>query len=414
MTTIEIMSPAGSWESLSAALNGGANSVYFGVSHLNMRSRGAKNFTIADLPTIVQACKEKNCKTYLTVNIVLYDTDLHIMKQLIDAAKNAGVTAIIAADLAAIQYAKEIDMQIHISTQANVSNLEAVKFFSTYANVIVLARELTLPQIKHITEEIKKQHITGPNGKLIQIEIFVHGALCVSISGKCYMSLAQYNSSANRGACLQVCRRAYRVIDEETGEELVIDNKYIMSPKDLCTIRFVDQLIEAGVCVFKIEGRGRSADYVSVTTQAYREAADAYEAGTYTKEKVEKWEKQLETVFNRGFWHGGYYLGKQLGEWSGSYGSQATKEKIVIGKIAKFYPKASVIEFKLETGELHTGDNLTIIGPETGSLNLLIKHLRIEGKECEQAKKGDLITFYSKQPVKKNDKIFLVNDRTAV
>jgi len=303
---IEIMSPAGSWETLTAAIQGGANSVYFGIEQLNMRARAANNFKTDELPEIVKTCREKNVKTYLTLNTILYDHDISLMKKICDTAKAAGVTAVIASDLAAIMYAHSIGLEVHISTQMNVTNIETVKFLAQFADVVVLARELTLKQIKKICETIKKENIRGPKGNLVEIEIFVHGALCVAISGKCYMSLATQNASANRGACFQNCRRSYRVIDEENGEELVLDNKYIMSPKDLCTIGFVDQLIEAGVAVFKIEGRGKGPDYVYKVTKAYREAVDSYENGTYTKEKIAAWTRELESVFNRGFWHGGY------------------------------------------------------------------------------------------------------------
>jgi len=407
----EIMAPAGSWESLTAALKAGANSIYFGVEQLNMRSRAANNFKLAELPKIVKLCNKKNVKTYLTVNIVLYDHEEKLMKKIIDAAKDAGVTAVIAGDIAVIQYAHEVGMEIHISTQANISNIGAVKFFSQFADVVVLARELTLNQIKNISEEIKKQNIRGPKGNIVQIELFAHGALCVAISGKCHMSLATYNASANRGACLQNCRRSYRVIDEDTGEELILDNKYVMSPKDLCTIGFMDQLMSAGVTVFKLEGRGRSADYVETVVRIYRESADCVESGNYTKEKIETWTKDLESVFNRGFWHGGYYLGKQLGEWSGVYGSRATKENIFLGTATKYFAKSKIGEFQMETGTLTVGDDILITGPTTGALKLTIEEMYVDGKKSDQAKKGNLITIKTDTRIRKNDKLFVKRNK---
>ncbi|MBS3115009.1 U32 family peptidase, partial [Candidatus Woesearchaeota archaeon] len=320
---IELMSPVGSYESLAAAIQAKADSIYFGVGELNMRSRAAYNFTVKDLKKIADICKKNNIKSYLTLNVVVYDNEFKAIKKLCDAAKKAKISAVIASDLAVIQYANKIKLPVHISTQANVSNIEAVRFYSRYADVIVLARELTLEQIRNIAKEIKKQNMRGPNKQLVKIELFIHGAMCVSISGKCQMSLALYNEPANRGKCLQACRRAYRVIDEETGDELVIDNKYVMSPKDLCTIGFIDKLIEAGVSVFKIEGRGRSPEYVYTVTKVYKEAVESYFNGSYTKTKIKHWTSELEKVFNRGFWQGGYYLGKKLGEWSGTYGSKA-------------------------------------------------------------------------------------------
>lgn len=408
---IEVMAPAGSFDALTAAIKAGANSVYFGIEQLNMRARAANNFATDDLPKIVEQCNAAGVRTYLTVNTVLYDHDTTLLKKICDQAKAAGVTAIIAADLAAITYCKEIGMECHISTQVNVSNFEAVKFFSQYADTIVLARELTLKQIKDIYTKIIEEDIRGPQGELIQIEMFAHGALCVAISGKCHMSLATHNASANRGACLQNCRRAYRVIDEETGDELVIDNKYVMSPKDLCTIGIIDKLYDAGVSVFKLEGRGRSADYVTTVVTAYREAIESVKDGTYTQEKIEAWTKKLEEVYNRGFWHGGYYLGKKMDEWSGSYGSQAKKERIFLGKATSYFVQAEVAEFKLETGELSVGDTVVVIGPTTGSLRVEIDELRVDGKNAQKAVKGDLITFKVPERIRKNDKLFLFKDR---
>lgn len=413
MKQIEIMSPAGSFAALNTAIKAGANSVYFGIEQLNMRARAANNFKITDLPEIVRICKEKNVKTYLTVNTILYDHDISLMKKICDAAKEAGITAVIACDIAALQYAHSIGLEIHISTQQNVSNIEAVKFFAAFADVVVLARELTLNQIKKIVKQIKDENITGPKGELVQIEIFAHGALCVAISGKCYMSLATDNASANRGACAQNCRRAYRVIDEETGTELVIDNKYVMSPKDLCTIGFLDQILEAGVSVLKLEGRGRSADYVHTVTKCYREAADAVNNGTYTQEKVAEWIKELESVYNRGLWHGGYYLGKQLGEWSGEYGSHATKQNEQIGRATNFFKKTNIGEFILESGEIKIGDELLITGDTTGVMKLKLESLMVDEKKVETAKKGDIITLPVIDRIRPNDKLFVVRDRKA-
>ncbi len=408
--SIEVMAPAGSFESLRAAINAGANSVYFGIEQLNMRARAANNFTTEDLKEIVRICKEHNVKTYLTLNTIMYDHDMSLMKRICDTAKAQNVTAAICSDVAAMSYAKSIGLEVHISTQANVSNFETLKFYSSFADVVVLARELTIQQIRYISDKIKEEQIKGPNGTLIQIELFVHGALCVAVSGKCYMSLATYNSSANRGACLQNCRRSYKVIDEETGDELRIDNKYIMSPKDLCTIGFIDKIIEAGVSVLKIEGRGRSPDYVDTVVSCYNEAIAAHLEGTYTKEKIDFWIKRLETVFNRGFWHGGYYLGKELGEWSGAYGSKASKEKIYLGRAQNYFEKAKVAQFHLETNTLEVGDSILITGPTTGVVETKIDSVMVNDKESTTAKKGDIITFKLETKVRENDKFYKVVD----
>ncbi len=405
------MSPAGSFAALQTAIKAGANSVYFGVEQLNMRARSTNNFKVTDLPKIVEIAKAAGVKSYLTVNTILYDHDITLMKKICDTAKSAGVTAIIACDIAALQYASSIGMEIHISTQQNVSNLEAVKFFAKFADVVVLARELTLKQIKAIVDGIARDKVVGPNGQLVQIEIFAHGALCVAISGKCYMSLATNNASANRGACTQNCRRAYRVIDEETNEELVIDNKYVMSPKDLCTIQFVDQLLDAGVSVLKLEGRGRSVDYVYTVTKCYREAADAVEQGTYTKEKCDAWVKELETVYNRGFWHGGYYLGKELGEWSGEYGSHTQTHNVQIGRVTNFFSQKSVGEFILDSGDLQVGEELLIVGDNTGMVKLKLESLFVNDKPAQIAKKGDVISILLPERVRVNDKLFVIRER---
>lgn len=408
---VEIMSPAGSFESLRAALDAGPDSVYFGVEQLNMRARAANNFSVEDLPRIVELCKKRKVRTYLTVNTILYDHDIELMRKICNAAKTAGVSAVIASDIAAISYAHSIGLEVHISTQANISNIEAVKFYAQFADVVVLARELTLKQIEKICQQIRKNKICGPSGRLVEVEIFAHGALCVAISGKCYMSLATYNSSANRGACLQNCRHSYRVIDEETGDELVIDNKYIMSPKDLCTVGFIDKILAAGINVLKLEGRGRSADYVYTVTRVYREAADAVLTGKYTKAMVENWQRDLAGVFNRGFWKGGYYLGKKLGEWSGTYGSKSSKEKVYIGKARKYFPKAHIGEFVIETGELNKGENVIITGPNTGILYAQVKSLYVDDRPSDRAVRGDIITFPVDKRVRKNDKIFIIKDR---
>lgn len=418
-TKIEIMSPAGSYEALAAAIKAGANSIYFGVEQLNMRARSANNFTVDDLKKIAAICRENNVKSYLALNTIMYDHDISLMKSICDAAKQSGISAIIAADMSAIGYANSISLEVHISTQANVSNIEALKFYAKFADVIVLARELTLQQIKKICDSIKQQEIRGPKGELIKIELFAHGAICVAISGKCYMSLATYNASANRGACLQNCRRSYKVIDNETGDELVIDNEYVMSPKDLCTIGFVDKLLEAGVSVLKIEGRGRAADYVYITTKAYREAVDCYLASTYSEnkedkeKKVSEWIKNLETVYNRGFWQGGYYLGKQLGEWSGVYGSKATKEKIFLGVARNYFSKSKIAHFFIESGSLEVGDEILITGPTTGVIQAKANSMMANEVAAKSAKKGDDITILVNEKVRVNDKLYLVKEKNA-
>ncbi len=406
MKQIEIMSPAGDWTSLTAALQAGADSVYFGVGQLNMRSRGAHNFQLKDLSKIVRTCKLKGVKTYLTVNSVLYNEDLSLMKKIINKAKSSGIDAIIACDLAAIQYAHEIGQEVHTSTQLNVSNIEAVKFFSKFTDVIVLARELTLEQIKQICNEIKKQNIKGPKGELIKIEIFCHGALCVAISGKCYMSLARFNCSANRGDCMQSCRRAYRVIDEETGEELNLENKYVMSPADLCTIQFLDKLLASGISVLKIEGRARAPEYVYTVTKVYKEAAQAVQDKKFTKEKIDNWIKELESVYNRGFWHGGYYLGKKLGEWSGTRGSKATETKTLLGKIVHYFDKKQIAHLNIQYYPIKTGDELLITGPTTGVLRTKITQLYKNGKLHNKEAKGADITIPLETKVRKNDLVF--------
>ncbi len=407
----ELMAPAGSFESLMATIKAGADSVYFGMEKLNMRSHAAANFTLKDLKKISNICKRHKVRSYLALNTIIYDQDLPLMRKICNSAKKEGINAIIASDISVISYAHSINLDVHTSTQLNISNIEAVKFYAQFADTIVLARELTLAQIKNICKEIKKQNTVGPKRKHVQIELFIHGALCVSIAGKCYMSLAAYNLPANRGECLQNCRRSYKVIDEETGHELSLKNKHIMSPKDLCTIGFIDKILDAGVSVLKIEGRGRSPDYTYTTTKAYREAIDSYYQGTYTQNKVRKWTKQLETVFNRGFWHGGYYLGKKLGEWSGVYGSKATKKKIFLGIAKNYFNKNKVAEFLLQTGSLKEGDYILITGPTTGVVMAKAESILKNNNSVNTAKKGDFITMPIKEKVRKNDKLFLIKDK---
>lgn len=407
---VELMCPAGSFESLRAAIKAGADSVYFGVGNLHMRSAAAK-FTTNDLTEISKICQKQKVKSYLTLNSVMYDQDLDQMKELCNLAKENKLTAVIASDMAVIQYARSIGLEVHMSTQTNISNIEAVKFYSQFADVIILARELSLEQIKTIVDQIKEQNITGPNKKLIQIEVFAHGALCVSISGKCYMSLATDNSSANRGACFQNCRRQYKVTDIETGTELNIDNQYIMSPKDLCTIEILDKIIGAGVSVLKIEGRARSPEYVYTVTKIYKEAINSALNNTYTKEKIKKWTNELKTVFNRGFWMGGYYLGNKLGEWSGGYGSQATQEKIQLGKVLNYFPQAKVAHIKILANEVKVGDQLSITGKTTGVVLTKVKKILKENKEVEKAVKDDDITIELSEKVRENDEVFLIRKR---
>lgn len=408
-TTIELMSPAGSYESLMAAIKAGCNSVYFGVEQLNMRARSANNFTLDDLRKIAAIGKEHNVKTYLTINTVLYDHDIALMKTIVNAAKESGITAIIASDHAVLNYAKKAGVEVHISTQANISNIDTIEFYANFADVVVLARELSLKQVAEITREIERRNITGPAGKLIEVEIFAHGALCMAVSGKCYLSLHSNYASANRGACIQNCRKSYIVTDKEDGVEFEVDNEYIMSAKDLCTIDFIDQILDAGVSVLKIEGRGRSADYVYTVTKCYREAIDAYANGTYSQEKIAEWKRQLETVFNRGFWDG-YYLGKKMGEWNKEYGSNATKKKIYIGRGLKYFEQPAVGEFKLESQSLAIGDDVMITGPTTGYIETKITELRCDDKIVEKVNKGDVFTFTVSEKIRPSDKLYKVVD----
>lgn len=384
---LEIMAPAGNFECLQAAIQGGADSVYFGVEKLNMRSHSANNFKMSDLKEICSICRSHGVKSYLTLNIVLYNEDLEDMRHTLDAAKEAGITAVIASDMAAIMYARQIGVEVHISTQLSISNLEALRFYSQFADVIVLARELNLHQVKEIKEGIIRDGIKGPSGRLVEIEMFAHGALCMAISGKCYLSLHEYGASANRGSCYQICRRGYEVTDLETGNQLVVDNKYIMSPKDLCTIEFMDKIIDAGVTVFKIEGRARSAEYVKKTASCYRRAADAVCDGTYTPELAARLKEDLSEVFNRGFWDG-YYQGARLGQWSEVYGSKATRRKIYSGKVTNWFGKIGVVEILVESASLHKGDRILIMGPSTGVIEMTVPEIRVDLKQADSAGKG--------------------------
>jgi len=408
---IELMAPVGSYESLMAAVQGGANSIYFGIEQLNMRSRSANNFTFEDLRKIASLCKENNMKSYLTVNTVLFDHDIKLMYKIVDAAKESGVTAIIASDVSAIMYARSIDVEVHISTQCNITNIEAVKFYSQFADVVVLARELNLNQVKGIYDQILEQDIRGPKGELVQIEMFAHGALCMAVSGKCYLSLHEKNASANRGACMQTCRKAYTVTEKESGNELEIDNEFIMSPQDLCTIGFLNKLIDAGVRVLKFEGRARSPEYVKTVVSSYSEAVDAYLDGTYDEEKIDTWMEKLSTVFNRGFWNG-YYLGQKLGEWSSKYGNRATKRKMLIGKGTNYFTKIKVAEFQLESNELKVGDEILITGPTTGVVETTIKEIRVDLKPVEKAVKGDSFSIALDTMIRRSDKLYKVVEVT--
>ena len=406
---IEIMAPVGSYESLSAAIQAGADAVYFGVGNLNMRSRSAANFTLDDLGKICAITREHGIKTYLTVNTIIYNNEIDEMQRLLQEAKRVGVSAIIASDMAVITYTRSIGMEVHISTQCNVSNIEAVRFFSQFADVMVTARELPLSQVAEITQFIKDNDIRGPKGELVQIEVFAHGALCMSVSGKCYLSLDNYNYSANRGACLQLCRREYLVKDLESDMELVVDNKYIMSPKDLCTIDFLDKIVKAGVRVLKIEGRGRSADYVKTVVECYKEAVGAIADGTYTQDRIAEWKQRLSTVFNRGFWDG-YYMGRKMGEWSDRYGSQATENKVFLGLIRNYFTRISVAEAQLQTAEtLRPGDEIMVIGETTGVYRATVSELRLDRDPVDEVKQGDRFSFATSSPLRRGDKLYRVD-----
>ena len=408
---IEIMAPVGSYESLQAAIQAGADAIYFGVGNLNMRSRSAANFGLDDLAQIATICHRHAIRTYLTVNTIIYNHEIEEMHTLVQAAKATGISAIIASDMAVILYANSIGVEVHISTQCNISNVEAVRFFSQWADVVVTARELPLRQVAEITQYIKDNDIRGPKGELVQVEVFAHGALCMSVSGKCYLSLDEYNYSANRGACLQLCRREYLVKDVESDMELLVSGKYIMSPKDLCTIGFLDKIIHAGVRVLKIEGRGRSADYVKTVVECYKEAVQAVNDGTYTQEKIVAWTERLSTVFNRGFWDG-YYLGRKMGEWSERYGSQATENKVYLGKVTNYYNRPQVAEMKIETAEhLRVGEDLMVIGQTTGVYRATVEELRLgdTAQPVQEVGQGDVFSVKTAEVLHRGDKLYRVD-----
>jgi U32 family peptidase len=410
MKQIEIMAPVGSYESLMAAIQGGAGSVYFGVGKLNMRSKSSQNFTLADLQQIATICFEGNVKSYVTINTVVYDKELEEMHKLVDAVKNNGITAIIASDQAVIQYARKRDVEVHMSTQTNITNIEAVKYYAQFADVMVTARELNIDQVAAITKSIREHQIKGPSGELVRIEIFVHGALCMAVSGKCYLSLDLMNSSANRGACLQPCRRAYKVEDSESQIEMEVDNEYIMSPKDLNTIAFLDKIIDAGVEVLKIEGRGRSPEYVKTVTQVYHEAVEAIQKGNYTQELVTALNDRLKKVYNRGFWDG-YYLGRKLGEWTEQYGSQATQQKVYVGKINNFFQQLNVAEIKMETQSLTVGDKILVMGPTTGVYEDQLSEIRVDLKPVDETIKGEHCSIAVKSLLRRGDKVYKLINR---
>lgn len=406
---IEIMAPVGSYEALSAAIQAGAGSVYFGIGRLNMRSKSAKNFTLDDLNKIATICNEHNVKSYVTINTVVFDEELDEMRQLVDAVKTNGISAIIASDQSVIQYARQIGVEVHMSTQCNITNIEAIKYYSQFADVMVTAREVSVNQVKAITKKIEEQNIRGPKGELIRIETFCHGALCMAVSGKCYLSLDNFNSSANRGACVQPCRRGYEVTDRDKEITLAIDNEYIMSPKDLCTLPFLDKLLDAGVKILKIEGRGRSPEYTKVTVGVYSEAVEAINKGEFTEEKITAWTERLRSVYNRDFWDG-YYLGRKMGEWTQRYGSQATKTKIFVGTVTNFFGKINVAEIRMETQDLKVGDDIMIIGPTTGVYEDKISEIRVDLKPVDSTEKGELCSIPAKDIVRRGDKVYKVID----
>ena len=408
------MAPVGSRESLAAAINAGADSIYFGIENLNMRARSANTFTIDDLREIAATCDEHGIKSYLTINTIIYDEDITLMRTIVDAAYEAGISAVIAADVAVMDYCNRIGQEVHLSTQLNISNAEALKFYARFADVVVLARELNLKQVSAIYKTIQDEQIRGPKGELIRIEMFCHGALCMAVSGKCYLSLHEFGASANRGACMQVCRRGYKVeetsyllSDRESTIELEVDNKYVMSPKDLKTIRFMDEMMEAGVRVFKIEGRARGPEYVKTVVECYREAIDSYLDGTLTEEKKDAWDERLRTVFNRGFWNG-YYLGQRLGEWTRHYGSNATERKVYAGKGIRYYSNIGVAEFLIEAAELHVGDKLLITGHTTGAMYVTLDEARVDLKSVDTVKKGAHVSFKVPDRIRPNDKLYIM------
>lgn len=405
---IELMAPAGSFEALQAAIDNGADSVYFGVAQLNMRARSSINFTIDDLYEIAQRCQKAGVRTYLTLNTIIYDHDLSLIKTIMNAAKEAGITAVIGADQAVMSYAQEIGLELHISTQVNITNAQTVKFYSLFADTMVLSRELSVSQVKKIVDDIEKNKIKGPGGRLVEIEIFGHGALCMAVSGKCYLSLHSHNSSANRGACKQNCRKKYTVIDQESGFEIELDNEYMMSPKDLCTIGFLDQIVDAGVKVLKIEGRGRAPEYVATVIKCYREAIDSVDSGEYSQERIDDWMTRLKKVYNRGFWDG-YYLGQKLGEWSDANGSEATQKKVFIGKGRSYYQKVKVGEFSVDAFDVAVGDTVLITGPTTGAKEMVVNQIRLDnGEEVDKASKGSIISIPVDFKVRPSDKLYKI------
>jgi putative protease len=410
---VEIMAPVGSYESLMAAIQAGAGSVYFGVEHLNMRARSANNFGIDDLKEIVRRSQKAGVKSYLTVNVEVFDEEFSILDLVLTAARDAGISAVIAADMSVIQRCRELGIEVHISTQVNITNYEAIKFYSQFADVVVLAREMNLGRVGNISQKIIDNDLRGPSGNLVRIEMFVHGALCMAISGKCYLSLHETHSSANRGSCMQACRRAYIVTDKETGRELEVDNEYIMSPKDLKTIHFLNKILDSGVTVLKIEGRARSPEYVKTVVQCYHEAVDAYFDGSFTEEKIAVWDEKLASVFNRGFWDG-YYLGQRLGEWSSNYGSLATKRKIYTGKVTNYFSELGVAEIKLETGGLKVGDEMIISGPSTGLMQSKIEEIRVGLQPVEEAKKGEFCSVRVAAKVRRSDKLYKLVDASEI
>ena len=401
----EIMAPVGSRESLQAAIQAGADSVYFGIGQLNMRAHSANTFSIDDLHFIAETCEEHGIKTYLTVNTIIYGEDIAVMHEIVDAAHEAGISAVIACDVAVMTYCRTIGQEVHLSTQLNISNIEALKFYAQFADVVVLARELNMKQVKEIHRQIVEEHVCGPSGELVRIEMFCHGALCMAVSGKCYMSLADANRSANRGECIQICRRSYLLTDAETGNQIEVDNKYLMSPKDLKTVRFMDKLIDAGVRVFKIEGRARGPEYVYQVVRCYKEAIQSVIDGTFTEEKKDEWDDRLATVFNRGFWNG-YYLGQRLGEWNKNYGSNATLRKQLVGKVMKYYSRLSVAEVAIEAAEISVGDQLLITGPTTGVMYISAEEIRYDLKPVETARQGWRVSIPVTGKVRPNDKLF--------
>lgn len=401
----EIMAPVGSRESLAAAIQAGADSIYFGIESLNMRARSANTFTINDLREIAQICEEHSIKSYLTINTIIYDEDVELMRKIVDAAKEAQISAVIAADVAVMSYCIEVGQEVHLSTQLNIGNAQALKFYAQFADVVVLARELNLKQVRKIYDAIHNEQIKGPKGDLVRIEMFCHGALCMAVSGKCYLSLHEMNVSANRGACNQICRRGYTVKDNESDIELEVDNKYIMSPKDLKTIHFMDEMIDAGVRVFKIEGRARGPEYVRTVVECYKEAIKSCLDGTFSDEKVKVWDERLKTVFNRGFWNG-YYLGQRLGEWSKNYGSEATERKVYVGKAIKHFSNIGVAEFLIEAGEIKAGEKLLITGPTTGALFLNLEDPRVDLKPVEIVRKGEHVSFKVPEKIRPSDKLY--------